>query len=79
MLTQRFHSLFENLVGTFRVYQDAPRDPNRILDLTSARADLDDARVEIFEESKDVIRELRTLRINDPQAYAQAMRSRSTV
>jgi len=79
MLTRRFHRLFKNLVGTFRVYQESPRDPTKILELTSARADLDDARLEIFEESKDVIRELRTLRINDPQAYAQAMRGRSTV
>ena len=70
MLTQRFYGLFRNLVGTFKAYQDTPRDPAPILDLTSARSDLDDARVEIFEESKGVIRELRTLRINDPQAYA---------
>jgi hypothetical protein len=79
MLTQRFHGLFKDLVGSFKVYKDATRDPARILELTSARADLDDARVEIFEESRGVIRELRTLRLNDPQAYAEAMRGRSTV
>ena len=79
MLTQRFHGLFSNLVGVFKDYQNAPRDPAHILDLTTARAELDDARVEIFEESKDVIRELRRLRIEDPQAYLEAMRGKSTL
>ncbi len=79
MLTKRFHGLFEDLVGTFKVYRDTRRDPAHILELTSARADLEDARLEIFEESKSVIRELRMMRINDPQAYAEAMRGKSTV
>lgn len=50
MLTQRLPCLFRELVGTFKAYQDARRDPDYVLELTAARADLGDIRVEIFED-----------------------------
>jgi len=46
---QVFERLFTKLVGRWEVYQDAPRHPERVPELASARADLDDARNEIAE------------------------------
>ncbi len=50
MLTQTFHRLFQTLVGRWKAYDDAPRDPARVVELATARAALDDARSAIAAE-----------------------------
>lgn len=50
MLTSRFNSLWNLLVGRWFAYQDAPRTPDDVVELASARAALDDVRSEIAEE-----------------------------
>lgn len=54
MLTRRFQRLYDRLVGRWRVYHDAPRDPERVTELAQARADLDDTRIEIAEERASI-------------------------
>ncbi len=49
---EMFEGLFAKLVGRWKVYQDAPRHPERVPELAAARADLDDARNEIAEVRK---------------------------
>ncbi len=44
-----FDRLFGKLLGRWHRYQDAPREPERVTDLASARAELDDTRAEIAE------------------------------
>jgi len=41
-----FDKLFGNLVSRWKRYDDAPRTPDRVIELASARADLDDARAQ---------------------------------
>jgi hypothetical protein len=77
MLSSKFHQLFPQLVGRFKVYQDAPRDIEGLRELADARANLEDVRLEVFEEAKGELRELRALRVRDPQAYAASMRDQS--
>ena len=74
MLSPKFQNLFPTLVSRFKVYQDAPRDLVGFRELADARADLEDVRLEVFEEAKSTLRELRALRVSNPQAYAAAMR-----
>lgn len=47
MLTQTFNRLFHVLVSRWKAYQQAPRDPARVVELAAARAALDDARAAI--------------------------------
>ncbi len=47
MLTQTFNRLFHTLVARWKTYQDAPRDPERVVELAAARVALDDARTAI--------------------------------
>ena len=47
MLTDRFIRLFDRLVARWTHYQDAPRDPARVVELATARGELDDVRNEI--------------------------------
>ena len=47
MLTDRFVRLFDRLVARWHRYQDAPRDPERVVELATARAQLDDVRNKI--------------------------------
>jgi hypothetical protein len=44
MLTRRFNRLFSRLVTSFERHQDAPRTPDNVVALSSARRDLDLAR-----------------------------------
>ena len=46
MLHPRFGKVFSKLLGVWRVYQEAPREPERVTELAQARANLDDARAE---------------------------------
>ncbi len=50
MLTETFNRLFHVLVSRWMAYQDAPREPARVVELATARAALDDARSEIAAE-----------------------------
>ncbi len=45
----RFLRAFANLLGRWLVYQDAPRDPERVVELARARSGLDDARRAVAE------------------------------
>jgi hypothetical protein len=45
----RFLRSFASLIGRWLVYQDAPRDPERVVELARARSDLDDARRTVAE------------------------------
>lgn len=47
MLTDRFTRLFDRLMGRWIRYQDAPRDPARIVELATARSELDAVRNEM--------------------------------
>lgn len=47
MLHPVFNGLFDRLVARWRTYQEAPRQPERVVELAAARAGLDDARAEI--------------------------------
>jgi len=42
-----FERLFKKLIRRWETYQDAPRDPDLVTSLATARADLDDTRREI--------------------------------
>ena len=44
MLTPRFNRLFSQLVAAFKRYQDVPRPLQSVVELASARRDLDLAR-----------------------------------
>ncbi len=50
MLTHTFNRLFHSLVSRWNAYQEAPRDPARVVELAAARAALDDARSAIAAE-----------------------------
>ena len=50
MLTKRFEALFQKLVAAFARHQDAPRKPDEVVALASARWDLELARRAIAEE-----------------------------
>ncbi len=46
MVHSVFDKVFANLLARWHRYQDAPRDPARVIELAAARADLDDSRRE---------------------------------
>ena len=49
-----FERLFVKLVARWKTYQDAPRDPELVATLASARAALDDVRQEIARVRDDL-------------------------
>ncbi len=48
-LSDRFHNGYDRLVGAFTRHRAAPREPERVVELASARADLEDSRSEMAE------------------------------
>ncbi|VAW04441.1 hypothetical protein MNBD_ACTINO01-1331 [hydrothermal vent metagenome] len=50
MLTRTFNRLFSRLVTSFERYQDVPRSPQNVIELASARHELDLARSAIAVE-----------------------------
>lgn len=50
MLSRRFDQLYVRLAAAHGAYTSVPRTPERVRDLASARARLDDIRREIAEE-----------------------------
>ena len=57
LLTDRFIRLFDRLVTRWTRYQDAPREPARVVELAAARAELDDVRNQIAQERTVISRE----------------------
>ena len=46
-VSHRFEQAYRRLIGAFGVHHDAPRDPERVLELARARAALEDRRTEM--------------------------------
>ena len=73
-----FEHLFRRLVGRWKKYQDAPRDPHLVTELAAARADLDDTRLEIAKVRKRLYSGERSTKPSrpgvavDPAAYQRA-------
>ncbi len=55
MLTERFSRLFTRLLDRWLDYQDAPRNPERVVELAAARTALDEVRTEIAAERHDLV------------------------
>ena len=55
MLSERFEQLLRGLIGAFIQYDDTPRNADTVIDLASARADLEDRRREIAHERDEVM------------------------
>jgi hypothetical protein len=55
MLTERFSRLFGRLLNRWVDYQDAPRDPVRVVELAAARMALDDVRSDIAAERRELV------------------------
>jgi hypothetical protein len=66
MITDRFSRLFDRLLTRWAVYQDAPRDPARVVELAAARIDLDDARNDIATE-RDLVMATAAPRVEAPR------------
>ncbi len=49
MLHPVFERTYRRLVGRWRDHADAPREPDRVVELAAARAALDDARRETYD------------------------------
>ena len=61
MLTERFSRLFDRLLERWLTYQDAPRDPDRVVELAAARLALDDTRNDIAAEREQLVGNTREL------------------
>ncbi len=76
MLSQRFEQLFRRLLGAFLRYDDVARDAHHVVDLASARTDLDELRAAIALE-RDVVMGLGRSHVRDQAWRDQAAAARS--
>jgi hypothetical protein len=76
MLSQRFEQLFRRLLRAFLHYDDVARDGRHVVDLASARTDLEELRAAIAVE-RDVVMGLGRSHIRDEAWRDRAAAARS--